>query len=464
MRQITTGGYIVSKNEIPYVSDIKKELTLMPVGNKDYSFNIRPIKYYRETENELVVPKYYGIDKFGKAPFKGKVIPKKELYMSKAYRLRENQKEITKMAIDELESTGGAIICLGTGMGKTSIALYIISQFSKSHGIKPLIIVNKVPLLEQWKERIEQFMPALSIGVIQGKRNEKNRDITIGMIHTIALKKGNEVNFSDFNFIIIDETHHLSSTEFSNIMFKCSGRFTLGLSATPERKDGLTKAIVWSLGKILTISNEQKRKCIVQTHDFRHTIEKKYLYNGKLNMANAITEMCSHTGRTNDISDIIKKMYCTKERRILVLSDRIDLLKRLYNILVECDRGLYIGKMKKDELLASSKKRIIFASFSIFSEGIDIPELNSLVLCSPKSDIIQVSGRIFRKEHSITPLIVDIIDHCDQIFVSQSRKRKAFYINSGFVITNASSNTSDEYDIEQMVTEIKGCGIESDSE
>ena len=90
--------------------------------------------------------------------------------------------------------------------------------------------------------------------------------------------------------------------------------------------------------------------------------------------------------------------------------------------------GKYIGKMKKHELEESSTKRIIFASFSIFSEGIDIPALNTIVLCSPKSDIIQVSGRIFRKEHEISPVIVDIIDKCEQIFVSQSRKRKAFYI------------------------------------
>jgi len=462
MRKITTKGYVVSKNEIPFILDIKKELTLTPIGNKDYSFNIKPIRYYRETENELIIPKYYGIDKFGETPFKGKIIPKKELKMCKSYSLRENQKDITKMATDELNSVGGAIICLNTGGGKTSIALYILSQFSKKFGIKPLIIVNKVPLLEQWKERIEQFMPDCSIGIIQGQRNEKNCDITIGMIHTIALKKGNEVNFSDFNFIIIDETHHLSSMEFSNVMFKCSGKFTLGLSATPERKDGLTKAIVWSLGKILTIANEEKRKCMVQTHNFRHTIEKKYLYNGKLNMANAITEVCEHPQRTNDIKNIIKKIYKTPQRRILVLADRISLLKRLYNLLPECDRGLYIGKMKKDELLASSKKRIIFASFSIFSEGIDIPELNSLVLCSPKSDIIQVSGRIFRKEHSITPLIVDIIDHCDQIFISQSRKRKAFYNKSGFVFTQ--SDPSEEYEIEQLSTSIKGCGIQSDSD
>ncbi len=465
---ISHKGYILQKKNLTeqQIKNIKKDLTLKPITNKDYSFGINFIKYYRENSNEIIVPKYYGIDNFGRLNFtENKSLKKKELKVSDSFSIRENQKEMIEMALQKLYDREGVVISLGTGFGKTVISLYILSVLSKKYPIRPLIIVNKIPLMTQWVERINQFMPECSVGFIQGKTFDTSKDITVAMLHTISLKKEDIRDYSIFNCIILDEAHHTPSAEFSNILFKTCGRFTIGLSATPERKDGLTKALEWGIGDIIKIKNEEVRKCLVKCYDFDFKIDKKYLFNGKLNMANAVTELANNRQRTLKIKDIISDLYTDKQRKILVLSDRISLLQDLFKLLPEKDfeRGLYIGKMKKIELDNSASKRIILASFSIFSEGIDIPELNSIVLCTPKSDIIQVSGRIFRKKHDISPIIVDIVDKVDDIFISQSIKRKRFYRTSKFVILN--SGIQDEESENEDITDIlTKCCIDSDSE
>jgi superfamily II DNA or RNA helicase len=94
--------------------------------------------------------------------------------------------------------------------------------------------------------------------------------------------------------------------------------------------------------------------------------------------------------------------------------------------------GYYIGGMKKDDLHKSESKKIIFATCVLVAEGFDIPTLNMLVLTSPKSDIIQIIGRIDRKIHdNIQALIYDFVDNFS-MFENQGRKRFAVYKKNKF--------------------------------
>jgi superfamily II DNA or RNA helicase len=94
--------------------------------------------------------------------------------------------------------------------------------------------------------------------------------------------------------------------------------------------------------------------------------------------------------------------------------------------------GYYIGGMKQSQLKESEGKQILFGTYSMSSEGMDIPTLNTLILASPKSDIEQSIGRILRKKHNtIVPHVYDI---CDQfsVFHNQMKKRMAFYKKQHF--------------------------------
>ena len=95
--------------------------------------------------------------------------------------------------------------------------------------------------------------------------------------------------------------------------------------------------------------------------------------------------------------------------------------------------------MKPNELRDSQEKDIILGTFSMASEGMDIPKLNTIILASPKSDVVQSVGRILREKadaRQFHPLVIDFKDtHPNlSLFNKQCDKRIAFYKKSNHQI------------------------------
>ncbi len=141
----------------------------------------------------------------------------------------------------------GGILKLGCGIGKTNIAIYLSHKLK----LKTLIIVHKEFLMDQWIERYKSLTNA-KIGIIrQDKVDVKGKDIVIGMLQSISMKDYDQEIFNEFGFVVYDEVHHTASKVFSQALMKTSAEYTLGLSATPERSDGLIRVIKWHIGDIL---------------------------------------------------------------------------------------------------------------------------------------------------------------------------------------------------------------------
>ena len=123
-------------------------------------------------------------------------------------------------------------------------------------------------------------------------------------------------------------------------------------------------------------------------------------------------------------------------RHVLVLSDRRFHCEYLHERFKERS-GLYMGGMKEAELAESSKKEIIFVTFSQAHEGLDIPSLDTVILAIPKSDIVQSIGRIMRetKGKKNNPRIYDIVDQWS-VFFAMYNKRLKVYKQGGFKIPN----------------------------
>ena len=112
--------------------------------------------------------------------------------------------------------------------------------------------------LDQWKERIKEFLPDAKIGRLQSSIiHIEGYDIVIGMLQSISMIEYNETIFQDFGLVIYDECHHLGAETFSRALLKTGTKYTLGLSATPKRLDGLSKVFEWYLGDI--VYNIKKR-------------------------------------------------------------------------------------------------------------------------------------------------------------------------------------------------------------
>jgi superfamily II DNA or RNA helicase len=119
----------------------------------------------------------------------------------------------------------------------------------------------------------------------------------------------------------------------------------------------------------------------------------------------------------------------------MILAHNKNLLAYLYeNLKDDYEIGYYVGGMKEEELKKSEEKKLIVATYSMASEGLDIKTLTTLILATPKTDIVQSVGRILRQKHE-QPLVVDIIDS-HEIFKRQYKQRQKFYNQQNYKIVS----------------------------
>jgi superfamily II DNA or RNA helicase len=431
---LTRKWYSVVKSKFSEdeIEKVKKILTVKPYIPKGFGPPPKSFPIFKESEEKLFVPRNFGIDYFG-PPKKNTIKNGISIDVEFNGSLREQQKPIVKKVYKEMKKQGHCILHAVTGMGKTSMSLYLTSKLKQ----KTLILVHQDFLLNQWVERIEQFLPNAKIGILKQSRIEvEDKDIVIGMIQSICSRKYDI--FKQFGFVVCDEYHHFGAEYFSQVLYSCGARYMLGLTATPQRKDGLTKVLKWHLGEILSFTKTDILYNVsIECLRFRPKHDEfkiKKSYYGGVNVANLINQVCTHKGRNEMIrKELIK--YGRIGRQILVLSDRVQHLKDLKDSIPEdISTGLYIGGMTQEERKISETKTIIFGTFVLIKEAVDIPSLNTLVLATSKSDIIQAVGRILRKKHpKFDPLIIDIIDELS-LFERQAEKRRKYYEKQGYTI------------------------------
>jgi superfamily II DNA or RNA helicase len=360
---------------------------------------------------------------------------------------------IEKLNIDDyygFELDGNHRYLLGdfTVTHNTVCALNIISKIKQ----KTLIIVHKGFLLNQWIERIEQFLPTAKVGKIQGQIIDiKDKDIVIGMLQSLSMKEYPSDMFDSFGLTVIDECHHISSEVFSRSLLKVVTKYTLGLSATMQRKDGLTKVFKMFLGDIVFSQQREPDESVLvkaieyKTNDdeFNETV---YDYRGNPQYSTMISKLCEYNRRSEFILDVIKKeLQEKKEQQIMILGQNKSILIYLHKA-IEHRRiatvGYYVGGMKEEDLKESEGKQIIIATYAMAAEGLDIKTLSTLLLVTPRTDVVQAVGRILRVKHE-RPLVIDIIDSHD-VFQNQWKKRLVFYKKNKYKIIQT---TSDNYKI-----------------
>lgn len=413
---------------IDSISDELKRALTFKVKNQ-YTEEEIEIKEYREASNGIWIPRATMPDLITKLedakwqkvdiPFNGTLKP--------------YQEELVEAF---LKSNKNGVISAGTGSGKTVMGLYLAHKI----GLKTLVIVPTDRIFHQWIQRCKTFC-GFTPSVIRGNICEYDKPITVAMLQTLAIGKriDKKVLYKEFGFTIYDEVHRLPTEKFSVVARLFWDKYRLGLSATPTRKDGLHNLFFNHIGKVITkyYYTKLKPKVYLLKYIDYETTASGCMWNGKLNTARYINQLVSVGTRNKLIAYYIYHGY-KKNRKILMLTDRlehIDKIKHHLNILgIKDDEiGFITGAVKE------VGKPILLATYGSAGLGLDIPELDYLVLATPRTDIRQAIGRVLRPKKT-SPIVIDIVDNISEVMRKYGKVRENFYRRLGCSITEAYIN------------------------
>jgi len=328
-----------------------------------------------------------------------------------------------------------ALLIAPPGFGKTAVASAIIAQRSA----KTLILVNKTALIDQWKERLMSYfsIDSKAIGILGKGKKSLNGSLDIATLQ--SLKNRPEL-IEEYSQIIIDEAHHIPAVSFEIPLKRFKGKYVVGLSATPKRKDGMEAIMRLQCGEIV--------------HEIKKSTTKRHLlktvptqYETLLNHFSMILGELSEDPERNQL--IVNEIKSLKHRKVLVLSERIEHLNHLWHRLKaeNIDALLLYGamgtKMKREQFAQTTDSSIILSTSSYIGEGIDIGHLDTIVFTMPISyheRMVQYLGRIGRQGQKC--LAIDFIDNQVPLLQSSFTKRFKGYKQMGYVLNPASNNLS----------------------
>jgi superfamily II DNA or RNA helicase len=471
---LTPKGYAIKKS---FLSDdqmlaLRTDLTMKPKVMDKYQKGIPSFPIYYESSTRFYVPRHWGIKHYGEPEgstvSEGLPLPE-TVQLNSAFPPRAFQEEIITQF---MEADANGLICVPCGYGKTFMALQIAVRLQRRF----LIVVDKEFLMNQWKSEIENFVKGARVGILQGdvqqvgsevirekpkslaelkqlakdagvkctgtradltarlkevgidaepKEHVVEYDVTICMIQTVCQRDFPDGFFDQYGFTIFDECHHLGAAYFCKALKKIHTRYMLGLSATPDREDGLTRVFEYFLGEPVYKNTQRApdKEAVVRAIWF-HSEDPAYTevpenWKGETITSKLLNQVADYEPRNQKMLELIVEYAQDPRRFLLILSDRISQLKWFEDALTHTPYpfGYYIGGMKQTDLDQNAETcQILLATYQMASEAFSVKKLNTVLLATPRKNVQQSTGRIFRErieERKVAPHIIDVIDSHD---------------------------------------------------
>ena len=354
-------------------------------------------------------------------------------------------------AVESVYKAQYGILQSPTGSGKTITAIALIKKFGK----KALWLTHTADLLNQSKKAAEQYIDKSLIGTITEGKVNVGRGVTFATIQTMC--KLDLAQYRDlWDVIVCDECHRVAGspttvTMYSKVLNSLAARHKYGLTATPDRADGLIAATFALLGKVIyTVPREVVGNKIVKVSILPRAtgigMNRAFLNtDGTINDVK-LTNFLTENVERNEL--IISDLIENAEHYNLILSDRVANLRFLMNNLPSELRNMAVMvdssmTSKKDKVMREQaiedmrqgKKRYLFATYALAREGLDIPRLDRLFMVTPhqhSSVITQSIGRIARSfDGKGEPVVYDYVDDKILTLVKRYKKRCTTYRKNG---------------------------------
>jgi superfamily II DNA or RNA helicase len=425
------------------VERLRSELMLQPRQVSEYKKDLKPIYLYLETTDKIGVARDYFIARKRDVH---NVIDRTVLGGTAvgiggfSGTLREEQAQAVEVLVSKLDERYGGVFCARGGFGKTVVACAVMAALN----VPTIVIVHKTFLLEQWRERIAQFLPDARVGI--ARQNDlvyEGCSIVLGMIHSVVKDRYPEAFYNRFGLVIHDELHRLGAYTFSNSPKLFKARYRLGLTATPRRNDQADNVFWYHIGPILFAAKSQGLKPSIKRVYTEFSLISTDRFNPNLASRNLIIRfLCANKARNRAIVKLMIEAV-SKDRKLLVLSERLKHLRVIQEMFEQewplelgsiPSMGYYVGGMQKKELKVSEQAAIILATKQYVSEGFDVPALDTLFLTTPVGDVEQTVYRIVRKlEGKKKPIVVDFRDDAVPRLRRSGINRDAAYARLGYV-------------------------------
>ena len=368
-------------------------------------------------------------------------------------------------AVEELLKYDNGVLSATTAFGKTVIGADLIAEKK----VNTLIIVHTKQLLEQWLNRLEEFLIIDEVvtdnsikkkgrkkimrvvGQFGGGKNRLSGIIDIATMQSLVREGEVKELVKDYGMVIVDECHHVSAFSLEKILKSVNAKYIYGLTATPIRKDGHDPIIFMQCGpiryKVDPIKQALKRP-------FDHYIIPRFtpfnvqtnLENKELTIVDIYSQIVESEIRNKIIIDDV--IECVKEgRNPIILTERTAHVKKLSEELkkqlpdVITLTGAMSDREKKEEIdnlqsIPIESNIVIVATGKFVGEGFDEPRLDTLFLAMPiswKGTLQQYVGRIHRLyENKNEVQVYDYVDVHVRVLEKMYQKRIKGYSTMGY--------------------------------
>ena len=339
-------------------------------------------------------------------------------------KLRPLQVEVQKQAIDMLNKNITTILSLYTGAGKTITSIYIACKIK----LPTLILVHRLVLMDQWKASIERVCDSPKIQIVKANQI-LDEECDFYLMNVSNVTKNPREYYKSIGFMIADEMHVMGTKNMTDSFLHIQPRYSLGLSATPYRSDGMDKLLFSFFGEEKIYRKLYRPHTVYRIKtNFAPEIERQR--NGKVNWNALIDKQVSNEDRNNIILKIIKHY---PDRTFLVLSKRVAQVEWLMEKMLS--EGVSATSLVGVKKHFNYDSKVLVATMQKAGVGFDHPKLDTLIIASDVEEyFIQYLGRVFRREDS-QPIIFDLVDE-NNILKSHYYTRRKVYLDHGGTVIN----------------------------
>jgi len=339
------------------------------------------------------------------------------------------------------------VVVAPPGFGKTVLGTYLIAE----RKCNTLVLVHRQPLLEQWKSQIRIFLGrhAKSIGQIGGGKRKLTGQIDVAMIQSLSRKDSVDDIAAEYGQVIIDECHHLPAVSFERVLSEVKAQYVVGLTATPQRRDGHQPIIHMQIGPIRFRADPRSQlaerafdhRLVVRETDFDATLQ-----TSGITIQELYGLLVANNKRNEQIVDDVL-MAMEEGRSPILLTERKEHLDQLHERLKGFVRHIVIlrgGRSAKERReveaqlasISMDEERLILATGRYIGEGFDDARLDTLFLALPvswKGTLVQYAGRLHRLHPDKSEVrIMDYVDRKVPMLARMFERRRVGYRAMGY--------------------------------